>query len=424
MQFLVNWLEGASNAALEERATVGHLRILIDFQNVTMHLFKDKTEDGVHISLYGLAEGLSHDWWILFGGRDAEISLLDYRGGYIVPDVRLSFDGALLEVSARQKIYQNPNIRFWSGITELLERTSAEIILSEFIDSVITRMESKGIEATSAQLRWARIKESRLDPDEAMFCEAAGSLGLDPYQIEESYADLIEKAGELFDSEALLELLAGSKEFDQVRLLEWIVHAEHRPKRFSRLSNLIHLRDQAVSQAPNRALEPSWALGYRRARVMRKVMDLKSTDKFRSFRDVGKGLGASSDFKIGANVNGLRALRVEEHKEAHIHLRHHGDFAEARSLHLFSFVRAIGDAVCFPQSKRSPVNDLHSAYRQSAGRAFAAEFLAPIEEISAMKEDGLDNVSIADEFGVSTEVVIRQIENKERISKACSLRPD
>lgn len=55
---------------------------------------------------------------------------------------------------------------------------------------------------------------------------------------------------------------------------------------------------------------------------------------------------------------------------------------------LFTLGRAIGDAVANPEVERSAVNDLHEAARQATGRAFAAEFLAPIDEIRSMQEDG------------------------------------
>jgi len=36
-----------------------------------------------------------------------------------------------------------------------------------------------------------------------------------------------------------------------------------------------------------------------------------------------------------------------------------------------------------------------------------------------MQDDGRDNVAIAEEFNVSTEVIERQIENAQRIEGAC-----
>lgn len=99
-------------------------------------------------------------------------------------------------------------------------------------------------------------------------------------------------------------------------------------------------------------------------------------------------------------------------------MREHGTSSYARASHLFTFARAVGDAVCFPPETRSPVNELHAAHRQAAGRAFAAELLAPIDEVRSMHEDGRDSVSIADDFGVSTAMIDRQWENRDRIAAA------
>lgn len=87
---------------------------------------------------------------------------------------------------------------------------------------------------------------------------------------------------------------------------------------------------------------------------------------------------------------------------------------------LFAFARAIGDATANPPAARSVVNDLRDASRQACGRAFAAEFLAPVEEIASMRADGRDTDAIADEFGVSSWLVDRQEENADRIRQACA----
>jgi len=87
--------------------------------------------------------------------------------------------------------------------------------------------------------------------------------------------------------------------------------------------------------------------------------------------------------------------------------------------HLFAMARAVGDAACFRHTSLAPVKDLHNTVRQAAGRAFAAEFLAPIDEIRSMRDDKHDLVTIANEFSVSTAVIERQLETEHRIHAAC-----
>lgn len=86
VRFLIEWSDNVLNAALEERATVADFQIIVGNQNVTMHLVGEESERYLTLPLYSLAEGLAHDWWKLFGSRDNEISLLEYRMGYAVPD--------------------------------------------------------------------------------------------------------------------------------------------------------------------------------------------------------------------------------------------------------------------------------------------------------------------------------------------------
>lgn len=420
MRFLVDWHDDAKNAAPEERATVADFALYLCDQNVTLHLHGTRTLEHLAISLYPLAEGLAHDWWSLFGGRDSEFLLIKSRTGYVVPDVRMRFDGSVFEIEARQCTYTNPDVRFWVGPTEVMNRRDAEKFLDDFIGEVLDRLAARGVAGTSAALRWSRVRESRSDPDEAVFCETAGALGLDPYQISDLDASRIDQAAELFEGEALTEFLAGARLADQTRLLNWVEAVERRPRSHARIGGLRDAAAEAVRQSPERGLEPAWSLGYRRARALRRALSLDIGDRFPSYRQLAEKLGASRSFELAGRVDGLRALRSDHSDGVYIHMRSHGDSPQAKASHVFSFARAVGDVVCFPDHGRAPVNELHAAFRQAAGRTFAAEFLAPIDEVRSMRESGRDPVSIADEFGVSTTVIELQWENRDRIDRACS----
>lgn len=420
MKYSVEWIEEADNAAPEERATVGKLRLWLDAQNVTAHLLDDVPQEHVSIALYGIAHGLTHDWWALFGGRDRDVSLMRFRSGFIVPDIRLRFDGEAFEISARQRQYPDRGVRFWAGPSELLSRQDAEAKLTELIESILVRLDAHGLGETSAALRWDRVKASRVN-GEAAFCEAAGALGLDPYEIDESSAAIIEEAEELFGGEALTEFIAGARGVAQERLLHWVTQTEKRPSQASHLPDLKGVAEQAQRMAPPSHFKEAWALGYRRARAMRRALGLGQEHRFRSHIDLVSRFGAGPRYKAAERIDGIRALRADRADGTHIHLRSHGTSGEAKAAQLFTLARAVGDAACFPETRFAPVNDLRSAYRQAAGRAFAAEFLAPIDEIHSMVQARRDIVSIADEFSLSTAVIEHQIENAPRIAEACAL---
>ena len=269
------------------------------------------------------------------------------------------------------------------------------------------------------QRRWARVKASREDPDEAAFCEAAGALRLDPYQIKESAALSIEQAVGLFEGESLIEFLAGARTTNRFQLIRWVEEVQRRAPDSSRIADLQHAAGLVAAQLPNRAGEQAWVCGYRRARALRKVLDFDHARRFLTFSELAEAVGASRQYELAPSIYGIRLLRSHEGDDAHLHMRTHGQSAEAQASHLFTFARGVGDVVCFPTPQRAPVNDLRSAYRQAAGRAFAAEFLAPVNEVLSMRADGRDVVAIAEEFAVSAEVIERQIENAERIELAC-----
>src|SRR5271157_1120893 len=131
-------------------------------------LFNSRTSHCICVetrALITLAEGLAHDWWALFGGRDRELSLIKHRSGYVVPDIRMSFDGTVFEISAHQCTYRNPDVRFWAGPKEVMSRNDAEVLLDSFVAEVLDRLTERQVLGSSAALRWARVQESRANPD-------------------------------------------------------------------------------------------------------------------------------------------------------------------------------------------------------------------------------------------------------------------
>ncbi|MDG4883050.1 hypothetical protein [Mesorhizobium sp. WSM4884] len=418
MKHSIEWQNEAVNAAPEERATVGDVRIFLNEKNVTLHILQNVTSDSVTVALYGLINGLVHDWWAIFGGRDREISLRKYRAGYLIPDIRLNFDGLAFEISAHQSIYTDPDLRFWGGPREVLSQEEGKAWLSSLIEDVLARLEDRGVRETGAALRWHRVQSS-YQSGELAFCEAAGALGLDPYQIADGTADFIERAEAIFERESLVEFTSGSADIDQSRLIAWVDRMMRMKGLSYRLSELRPIVNKVSKDVPLVPGQPAWVVGYRRARAVRIELGLKQHHRFSSFIDLARLLGSNKNYMLAPKVDGISALRREAQNDIHIHIRNHGDFNGASATHLFALARAIGDAACFPEPQTSPINRLRDAYRQAAGRAFAAEFLAPIEEIRSMQGDERDEYSIANEFGVSPMVIEHQIENRERIDQAC-----
>jgi hypothetical protein len=209
----------------------------------------------------------------------------------------------------------------------------------------------------------------------------------------------------------LIEFLAGARLADRLKIIRWIKSVEQRPDYKSYVPDLRPIAETLAKEIPNCPGIEGWRLGYRSAHGLRHALQLEETQRFLTYRDVGKLFDIKSSFELTPSINGLHLLRNEQKDGTHLHVRK----TKEESAQLFMFTRGVADAICFPDSQKSAVNDLRFAYRQAAGRAFAAEFLAPANEVLSMWNDGRDVISIAEEFGVYPLVIKHQIENADRI---------
>ena len=422
MRFSTEWIDQGPNASAEERATLCRLRLYVSEENACTFFdpSSDSACDHVTVPAVHLAEGFATDWWSIFGGRDREHPIRNYRTGFALPDVSLGFDGSTFEVRGRQFACENPDVRFWQVRSAGVPREVAESTLSQFIEGVAARLATAGVQNSAVALRWSRVSRSLDNPDERAFCEAAGALGVDPYGVSETDALFIEESARLFEGETLLEFLAGVGNTARGELLNWVREVEARPREQACLPELNGIVDRIAEAASGKPTERGWATGYRAARVFRNAVHIPRGERFGSLSDVTGRLGSAS-FACAPGVPGISAL-VCRGDDIRIHVRQRGPWEWARHAESFAFARAVGDVICFGDTRRSVVNSLHRAERQAAGRAFAAEFLAPVESVLDMVDSGLDDEEIAGSFSVSPQVIAWQIENRERIREACAER--
>ncbi len=418
MRMEIDWIENTVNAAPEERATFAKFKIFLTSDNICRYLEGLSVVDHLSMPMSSVATALAHDWWTLFGGRDHEVKLFNQGNGYALPDLRLSFDGSVLTAASLQRVWTNPDVKFWNAGPELMSRAEGQAVLSKFIETVIERLNFEGIAGYETELRWNRICESMADPDEMAFCEAAGALGLDPYQIDDAAAERIENAASVFSGEPLIEFLAGVSKNNFEASMEWTKSVEKRPDYKCKISDI-----NAVSREVNHGAAVDqghlpYVIGYRKARKTRTVLNMGNSDRIETAKKLALRFGAGQRFETAGNVMGIKALREQHDDKVRIHLRNHG--GDSKAAELFALSRTIGDVICFPDSQTAVVNDLKNASRQAASRAFAAEFLAPVSEILSMQEDGKDLIEIAREFSVSQTVIEHQIENSSRILAACT----
>ena len=148
-------------------------------------------------------------------------------------------------------------------------------------------------------------------------------------------------------------------------------------------------------------------------------MDVLPDRALSSSEEIAEKLG-SDTFKTTPAVKNVLALISQDEEDTRIHLREPGNTTGAIPSNRFAFARAIGDVICFRHTRRSVINTLHNADRQATGRAFAAEFLAPVEYVVDMVSEGRGVEEVSKILDVSPLLVSRQIENRGRIQQACA----
>ena len=431
MKFSMDWQDEMDNAAVEERFTIADLQILMNDQNVCQFIEGENTKptDQLTVSVYPLVESIAVYWWNIFGQRDGQFRFVEHRGGYLLPDIRMKCNGEFFALECIPYSYANTNSSVFSFepiATELHTRADVERTLDDLITETLTRLDSKQVTGTGLQLRWERVRNSREQKAETEFCEAAGAFGLDPYFVSDEEIALIQRAGAFFQQESLLEFFSAFHDKKPSvascaieNALDWIESSEARTDDKSALPEVKNIRQHWIADdAHTNSNEKPWTRGYRCARNVRKIMGLEQQARFPTVEKLAEKLG-SKNFESAGNVENLRAVVQSTDNNVNVHLR--GSTANYNNTSmLFSLGRAIGDAVANPVATRSVINDLHEASRQAVGRAFAAEFLVPINEILSMREDNMDKFSIANEFGVSEQVIEHQIENHWRIQLAGS----
>ena len=349
-----------------------------------------------------------------------EFSVLPWRNGYALPDLRFECRGSTFSIECRPREWSNPKLVFMNHGMKWLPRVEAEELLGGFVQSVVDRLNGENLAGTEIQLDWERVQVSMFDKDERSFCEAAGALGVDPYAVSDADAAFIESAGDLFEGEALIEFLAAARGMSDVTsdsyqdmrqdLVNWI--SRLRSSSGSRLPELQAIAKQISVDISNSTSQLPWQRGYFAARKFREAIGLDECDDV-SFRTIAKKLGGD-DFERKQGPRGVYAVIDCGEDNTYIHLRERGSKEWERAAETFAFARALGHAVCFPNDSLSTVNSLHRAERQAVGRAFAAEFVAPENRVLNMHHDGYDVDEIAGLLSVSSMVIEHQIRNSRQ----------
>lgn len=410
MKFSIEWLPHGRNAAAEEAATVARISITIGNQHATdMRIAgQQKIVDHVVAPAYPLAEGIALSWWTLLYGRGRTTRLRVMRSGFALPDISITGIGnGSLEVRCDPYVYQNPPVAFVTKASEFVAIATFEGDTKSFVDTVVKRLRDEKVTDSVLSDRWPAVLDSMAKPEELTFCRAAGALGVDPYTCEDRVAAFIEAASAIFENDDdLHEFLAGMKPETGNAALDWVKETERNIGDWSVLPAIEECRREIAFR---RAAKPPWTTGYASARKVRRLLNLPDAHPMGGMQELATRLGNARFRATEQSTSGLRGFsHVLPGKPRAV-------VAGSRNpaTVLFAVTRTLGDAIHFGGAHRSPVTDTVGTYRQQLGRAFAAEFLAPVKSVLDLDSRGEPIDEIAARFGVSDMVIHHQIENRE-----------
>lgn len=434
LRFRSEWERPDNVTAPELAATWARLEIWADSTCVTQVEDAEvgNSRRGIYCSLYPLAEWVAFNWWLLHAhARPASLptsfaawspqrrsrpprwlkhhNLRMAGDGFAWPDLAVLPSGDFTRIvwrADRGTPIMKPIKYLVDGDAEvpsaLVQRSLAQVV-----ESVLARLEERGIPATPLADEWQAILDAT--PDEKEFCIAAARIGLDPYSLPTDLALILERAALDLEPDLLADFLDAVDPSKMQVELDWvnktsreIGHLVAQPS-----TALATLRSQALEHRETASGAP-WSRGWAQARRVREVVGLAPTEQFRT-----DGLMTCRRASL-RGTHGLHALggTTEHGGETLVLSRQY--VADAKR---FASARALWHFVHDHGSDRFLLTIAHGD-RQRVARAFAAELLAPADGIRELLGDRGDSASeedidqVAAVFGVSSFVVGHQIKNQ------------
>jgi len=339
--------------------------------------------------------------------------LLAAREGGALPDLTLYRDGDRVTARWLKDGGDNANehIRFVEEGSVRLPPEDVRGAITRFVKAVLDRVSGLSDDEV-LQLRedWEEI-QGLTEEDRRIF-EWGARLGVDARfedELSPEHEDLLRANLPRWGKDIADDLLSSSTIKHFGADASWIEEA-----RALAGNDVVERRSSAKRSLP--ALAPkgkAHLMGHAHAVDFRKSMDIPNviTDMEDFVRDLG---WAESPFKVAKSSPSslIRGFLGYSKGDAPV-LVAHGD-SEDTPTGRFLLARSLYMRICSESGKPRLVTDSH-VWDQRASRAFAAEILAPAEGLRGKVRSGkaslLDVRHLAEDFGVSTEVVRHQLEN-------------
>lgn len=413
----VKW-EATNEPPSEIGATTGRITMEINGWAATGNydVFSATRKDHALVSAYPMALWFAYNWWrILYeplpignyenpptGWREAH-DLPSAGDGFAWPPLRFISTGPMIFVTRyRSSGLSVSNSRYDTNGYGYVPTDLFIKIVSSFIEKVIARLVNTEHEATELQILWKEVQEESRDKEANLYRTVESCLGFDP---EDGPKDLIiSLAGKVRDAgeDAIIEIAAalsaesavsGNGEYEKILT----INGNGLAGRFCAYDTFPP-GDFTLRERP-------WNAGHALARDLRRHIGLGSapisTDKLAGLFSIKKADLPNSPADLPLRMFSLGVPRKDDPERLSIYLH-----LATENGQRFYLARILGERLL---NRKTPERWLPATYaktwRQKFQRAFAAEFLCPLEVLrdrltNDSEEDSL--AATAKDYGLDT----------------------
>lgn len=409
----------------ELSATWAHFEIRVGDMLVTRLEDRNskRTRDEISSPLYPLAEWMATNWWSLLyeidspyrsgiDGYNKRHNVSAASEGFALPSLRIQPEGKQVHAVWKQLALPEYQVSFLNWGEAWLDREQVEEEFRTFISSVITRLEEKGVRETLLSEEWKAIVNA--DPDEKAFCIAAGQLGRDPYSLNEDDVEALIAVIQSLPASVREEFL-GAANYELLReqgnaIRQFVEKAD------KTTIDLKPLRELRGKISPDEVNLTPWQQGYRAAQQLWARLGQKDK-RVRSVSELGVVFKLNNKEWSKATVKPAEELRFLDAVVASTRTGSPYFAVESKAEHYKTFAVCRGlfeYLIAEPRGAAALVTKAYSE-RQKRNRAFAAEFIAPADELRNLVKTPLVTVKeiqeLASEFGTSEYAIYHQLRN-------------
>ncbi len=398
--------ESALHSA-EDEATLGELGIHVGQTCLTQAVDceTNKPRNGATLSAYRLAEWLAWHWWRLRWEperqrpRDMDWSaahdLACIGGGWLWPNITIKSDGERIVLHARssREVHTEP-LRYTMDANVIISAKTFEDGIDEFIGSVLTRLEACKCRETDLHSIWSDLITERQDEEVSLYRRFEAYLGYNPDEADPALIEGLIVDGAIVGLDAMSEVAAD----DRQSALG--VRETAREYGFDTCPDDGVQCDSALPTF-DRSQVPAWKVGVEVARQLRgqeglgdePITNARLADVCGINKKVLSGQEPTGDIAFAF------ALDDKNSRKGRIVLR-----SPREQGRRFAIARLLADRILDEHGELLHPATRAYTYRQKMQRAFAGEFLCPVDSLLGFVNDDFSDEKqqdAAEHFNVS-----------------------